>query len=783
MHRPAPHRSPVARLVIGAVLVLLVGSSWTPARAAIVFTDSPNRLDQPMADVALLDRDGPDDAPRLLVVDAVEPEPGVRRVSILRRDSAWGVASELRVDVGESGRDPWLIGLGPSRFALLAVSERSNDTIVIGLQTDAGPGRNELAETGRTQFTTSVTDAGAADVDGDGTNELVLATARTVREGGTCQGSTVWVSDGSSLVTRAVHDVPGRRLAGGVIGQWDEVAGEDLLGYAYDNCPAGPDTASEASLIAIRLSDGALIHDGPLLGAGTEAVRFLGVPVRVDLDGTGAHEVLAQTLEGLALLDPDSGWTGLPLASTAATPTVAADEADAQGPAVRVAWIDVGAPTFVGTALARRGPTGALDIVGTAQLPVGDGDGSDGDGPESEPARLEAIGATSRQTPATGWVGATTDEGCPDLLLPGARMSCGEAELAPGAAWIGTRPITVVMDGPTRRLLVAGGLAMDPSTLFPRTPAPWAMAPAGWWRHGPSVPFALAELHAGDATYYREFPSPRSTVERTTAPDATTALPGFTGVRLLTRTVALAPDAEEPERYTMEDVLRGPERPETGGAPGDVDLTLTRIPVPPGVEAGRDGGFARISLGDVRLADGSRADRWSVAVVPLNDWGEIGSVVSAVVIRDMIGPSLVIETPFTTALWPFPATIPGAAEPRSNVTVAGVGPVELDRRGQFTIQTPLAPWPQTLVVTATDASGNVTRREISVIGGVDYRRFPWATIVAAALLLAVVASGLVGNRWRRAGGPGVAAPGRPAFAIDDGPVAEMEDLPPGGGLR
>ena len=117
------------------------------------------------------------------------------------------------------------------------------------------------------------------------------------------------------------------------------------------------------------------------------------------------------------------------------------------------------------------------------------------------------------------------------------------------------------------------------------------------------------------------------------------------------------------------------------------------------------------------------------------------------------------------------------------MTVAGIGPVELDRRGQFAIRTPLAPWPQTLVVTATDASGNVTRRELSVVGGIDYRRFPWATIVAAALLLAVVASGLLGNRWRRSVGRPVVVPGRSAYALDDGPVAEMEDLPPGSGLR
>lgn len=773
MHRPAPHRSPVARLVIRVALVTVMAGAWTPARAAIVPTDSPNRLDQPMADVALLDRDGPDDAPRLLVVDATEPQAGVRRLSILRRDSAWGAASEIDIEVGAAGLDPWLVGLGPSRFALLAVSAGSDDTVVIGLQTDAGPGRNELAVTARTQLATPITDAGVADVDGDGTNELVLATARTIRDGATCQGSIVWVLDGASLATQALHSVPARRLAGGVIGRWDDVAGDDLLAYAYDNCPAGPDATSEASLIAVRLSDGAGVLDVPVFEPGDEAVPFLGVPLRLDLDGSGTNEVLAQSAEGLALLDPAAGWTGLPLASTAATPTVAADDPGADPSAVRIAWIDVGDLSSVGTARVRRTPAGALDIVGLRRLQVGDLT----DRPASEPARLEAIGARARQTPAAGWVGATTDDGCPDLLLPGARLSCGEAELAPGAAWIGTRPLTVVMDGPTRRLLVAGGLALDPSTMFPQTPAPWASAPSGWWRHGPSAPFALAELSAGDATYYREFPVPRASVERTTAPDATTALPGFTGVRLFVRATALEPEAADPTRDIGLAVFLREQVP-TADA-----IDVLRIQVPPGVEAGRDGGFARISLGEVVLPGGSRADRWSVEVAPINDWGVIGSVASGVVIRDMIGPSLVVETPFTTPIWPFTASIPGAAEPRSSVEVAGVGPVELDRRGQFTIQTQLAPWPQTLVVTATDASGNVTQREVSLIGGVDYRRFPWPTIVAAALLIAVVASGLVGNRWGRAAGSGLALPNRPVYANDDGPVAEMEDLPPGTGLR
>ena len=136
-------------------------------------------------------------------------------------------------------------------------------------------------------------------------------------------------------------------------------------------------------------------------------------------------------------------------------------------------------------------------------------------------------------------------------------------------------------------------------------------------------------------------------------------------------------------------------------------------------------------------------------------------------------------------LWPFAAALPGAAEPGATVDVDGIGPIEPDRRGRFTIETPLAPWPQTLRIVATDLSGNETVREVSVIGGVDYRRFPWELIGAVALLGAVGISGMLGSRWRRSTGgarPVSVAAGRGAY-YDDGPVAEIEDLPPGAGLR
>ena len=71
----------------------------------------------------------------------------------------------------------------------------------------------------------------------------------------------------------------------------------------------------------------------------------------------------------------------------------------------------------------------------------------------------------------------------------------------------------------------------------------------------------------------------------------------------------------------------------------------------------------------------------------------------------------------------------------------------------FTVVTRLAPWPQTIRLTATDVSGNTSIGEFSVVGGVDYRQFPWA-VISATLSSAVVgaARGLAGGGSERRGG-------------------------------
>ena len=167
-------------------------------------------------------------------------------------------------------------------------------------------------------------------------------------------------------------------------------------------------------------------------------------------------------------------------------------------------------------------------------------------------------------------------------------------------------------------------------------------------------------------------------------------------------------------------------------------------------------------------------------VVPINDWGEVGLPVVRTVVRDAVGPTLNLETPFTNPVWPFLASLPGRAEPGSTVAIDGQGDLEVDQRGRFTVVTHLAPWPQTIRLTATDASGNTSVGEFSVVGGVDYRRFPWALIAALLLLVVVAARGLAAAGRDR--GRPVEATLWSTGALDDSNAPEIEDLPPGSGL-
>lgn len=349
-------------------------------------------------------------------------------------------------------------------------------------------------------------------------------------------------------------------------------------------------------------------------------------------------------------------------------------------------------------------------------------------------------------------------------------MPCGESTLRSGAAWLATRPITAIPNTGQRELLIAAGLGWEPRTGMPRSPTPAATAPPGWWRRGPSTPFAISELPADDLTRHAAFPVPVTSIAPTTT-DRTTMLPGHAGDRLF---AAITPEREgvQPPPVSL-DVL---------SALSDVRAerdVVVRVPSPPTRGTADDRSSVRLGLAGPQTGAGP-ATHWTVQVVPINDWGEWGQPVAEVIAQDVAGPAVEVEDPTLSPIWPITARLAGRTEPASTVTVDGLGPVDVDGAGRFTIAQTLAPWPQTLRVTSTDVAGNATVAEFTVIGGVDYRRLPWPGIAAAALLAIVAIRSLVGGRRQR--DVGATAVPRSTGVQEDPSMPQIEELPPGSGL-
>ena len=764
---------------IGGLLLLVIGGAAPAVRAADP-ASTPNRLEQPMVDLAVLPAASESATPQLLVLDAPDDRPRVARLEVLERGTVWTVVAGADIGLDDPALgERWLIGLTPTRYALIATRPEGRfelgRAMVVDLEVRAGPDGINIVEIGRHAFERAIEAAGAADVDGDGRSELLLHFRPRPVADRACDTSDLAVLDGTTLALERELSLPGPRLGAGVIGRWDARPGDDLLTYAAVNCPVGPDPG-RLRLLVLRLADGAVVHDADLALPRDRLASF-GPPLRLDLDGVAPDEAIVGTASGLSVVDPVHDWRATPIGSGAALPLVAGPDADTRFSGQRIAWLEIGGEGGLATARVRR--------VGKDRLAVEAGSalrGPDLDGPRRQSITDATRAAAARSAPAAAWIADALRPGCPDLVVPAAILPCGEHSLRPGAAWLATRPVAVMPIEGQRRLLVAAGLAWDPAAGLPQAPTPWSGGPAGWWRHGASVPFALSEVRARDLTYFRDFPIPRASVDPTTGSDSTTTLPGFTGTRLFVLVAALAEGAAGPEPGSGGSASTALH---PSGATGETGR-VGRVPVPAGLESGRDGSFVRMSLADVRLPDGTGAGRWAMHVVPINDWGEIGIPAVGVVSRDTIGPTLSLDVPDLSPVWPAEATLSGSAEPGSTVAVDGLAPLELDRHGRFTFDTTLAPWPQTIRVSATDVSGNRTVRDVSVIGGVDYRRLPWALLAALALLAAVVIRGLGmggGASEPEARRPGRVAGSRWSTAVpDDGGGPVIEDLPPGGGL-
>jgi hypothetical protein len=758
----------VPGLLIALAVTMLAGAGQ--ARAAD--PPPPGPLDRPFADLALVDQglesggaeSGEREAPPLLLtLDTVDLPEGSVTIALRERAVGWQpVASETvaLTEPGNGSETPWLVDLGSGRFVILAVAHEQRQTAARWVRIT--PGAQDPIDVGpATRFGLAVDDAGAIDVDGDGAVELVVASATTTRGGDVCQSSTISVRDGASLGQRAQFTVPEIRLAGGALGEWDSQTGGDLLAYAYGNCPAGPDTAQRLGVVVLRLADGTesrtILPEDP----GSSAT-LPGVPLATDLDGDGRDEVVIRDGGTLVVLEPARGWSRTEIARGDVLPLAAVSpRGGADGVIVWVEGVgDEQDAAVAMTSLTRDadGSLGAtterLDLATVAPL-----------------RRTRALAAMRDAAVAEAmpqpWIGDIDGDGCLEILGPLFFVECAGNDvrsIGPGAAWLATRPIVAFDARDSRELLVASTVEWDPATGGPLAATPVAVAQRGAWRHGPSSRFALSEVRAADAAYFNRFPTPRPTIERAPVRTQGTDFPGFTGARILVRaTGANLDDPPPPDAPSLEAFLTTP--PASGER-----VSVERIAVPAGAESGRDGSFVHVSLADIEPPDGGPAQRWTVTIAQLNDWGEVAGPIRGTITLDSTGPSLTLEAPFLSLPWPFEATLHGRSEPRVEIRGATGGPVESDRRGRFEVRTQLAPWPQSLELTAIDESGIATTREFSLVGGVDYRAFPWATIVAVVLLLGAILSASRGSQAVRD------VETRP----DSEPSPEIEELPSAG---
>ena len=726
-----------------------------------------NRLNSPIVDLAVLepsDTSDPDATPTLLVLDAAPPDQRSAHVSILRRAAIWQPVAETDVDLAGDGlADRWLVDLGDRRFALIATTPTSTpgtgEAVVVAFEVRETGDTAAIVEIGSTRLDRAIEDAGAADVDGSGTAELVLGLRPDFDPGGSCGSSSLLVLDGATVGVRRAFDLPGR-LGAGAIGRWDAVPGDDLLVYASPECPPGG--SGGARLSAVRLADGT----ESTVALTSQNVNANPPPLRVDLDGRDRHQAVVWTASGLALVD-GSGQKPVVIAPGAVLPLVAGPDAATDGPATRIAWLDA---IGLHSALIRRGDD-LITVQDRTDAVIGDLDHD-----RWELLYRATIGDIRGHGLSSAWLGSLSDPDCPDLILPGAIMPCGVTELRSGAAWLATRPVAAMSIEGRRGLLVAAGLGWDPKVGLPPTPSPLAAGPDGRWRHGPSTPFALSEVRASDVAYYQDFPVPAATIDPTAGRDGSTVLPGFTGTRHFASVTPLD-DGEEgpavaPSRF---DGLR-----ESPGLDGVV--ATVRVPVPPGIESGRDGSFVHLPLGDIgRLARLGRTLGGARRPDQRLGRGRVrGRAHRHPRCRraDAQAGGPVHEPRLALRRQPHRSDRAGI-----DGDLEGIGEMPVDRRGRFRVETRLAPWPQTIRLVATDPAGNASTTELSVIGGVDYRRFPWPLITALALARA--RRGVSGS-WRsvpdgaRAGSEATGR-GRPR-AFDDESAPRSRSCRRAGGL-
>ena len=695
------------------VAVWLLAASLVPAASA-ADGDPISVFDEPIVDVAIVER-GANLSPDLLTLDTSGEVFGGVRVSLLRREVGWSRVASTTVDlsIAARGTTPWLVQLGDGRFAVVATSSDAPRTYVAPLFVDPTstiPFRIGTAVI----LEMTASDTGAADVVGDAASaasELIVAGNR---DGDlySCAGATIEVLGGDDLAVKDTFEVPKLRLAGASLGEWDGRPGADLLAHAYEPCPIIPDSGEHHHFLGIRLRDGSRIVDIPA-PEGDPTNFWPSLPLVVDVDGDGRDEAVVRTNSTIFIVDPVDRWRFTTLAEGSLAPLVA----------TRSPGSTSGTVTWLGRA-GELGPVGVMQksvrrVNGSltagevtthmlSAVPPGEDDGL--------LARLQ--NAEQNQQPPLAWTWDLDGDGCSEVLTTLVQAAClGADAVSPGPLWLGTRPLGVVGPPEDRRLLAAVGFDWYPYLGGPVVPAPAAADVPGAWRHPPSITFALVELPlptGSDASV----PVVAPQIDPIVSSDGKIDLTGPTGSRLLVRITALAAsdDATSPGPLSTRIGFLATDGREFEFA------GLIPIPVPAGTTPGASPGSEPFDIrGSVTDSTGTLADRWMVVAATLDARGNVSEPVATAAIYDVTAPTVSLGVPFLSAPWPFDGVVAGTSEPGMTVRLGDGPPVTVDADGSFKIRTRLAPWPQTLAVTAVDRSGNATTTSVSVMGGVDLR--------------------------------------------------------------
>jgi hypothetical protein len=759
-----PWRGPViAAALLGAGLI--AGPSG-PVRAAD--TNASRVFDRAFIDAAFVDRPG--GTPDLLTLALDESTFGLVHIDLLRRDTTWAIQAQAAADLSASfdGSTPWLVQLGAGSFEMIA-GTNDQQTIVTHIRVAAGA----LTVDPPAVFGLATSDAGAADVTGDGAPDLVLA--GYVGAGTSdCPSLALAVVSGQDFTLSFLESIAlvsttnNVRLAGAVLGEWDGVPGIDLLANAYETCPSVPEDGEPHHLVVIRLTDGVVVLDRPSSKEETAAATpWPSKPLVLDVDGDGRNEAVIATDAGLRIIDPADDWRSVPIVGPRAVPLAARSIADQPG--TSVSWLestgDAGAAEFGSARLVRVDGTIQVDLRGVQAFPGG----SASDGPD---AALSLENAAFSQQPPYAPLADIDADGCADIVIPLAWIGCGSVPRS-GPSWLDTRPLGLVGPSSDRRVLVAAGLDWFPySGGAPAVPSPAAAGAAGAWRSGSSQRFVLVEVPLSAITSGSNVAVGQPQIGRTASQDGVIELRWPPGTHLLVRAAPVtetipathSSSLTTPAGFLHTDVLDGefsglivPD--DSGGAGGTPSSTSWRFDL----------------LGNVRTPEGASVDSWIVTAAALDATGTLSDPVQASASIDRVAPTASLDAPPLSMPWPFGTTLHGRTEAGASVSLPNASPVVVSSDGSFELPTQLAPWPQAIEVTVTDPAGNVGLGHVTAMGGADLQGVPWPAIGALLVLIGAGLSSIRGVRRRR---PVVSA-ASPVGSPDGDHVAVIEELSSG----